>query len=187
MKKTLAISLCAAFPLMMPLAQAQTSSSASSPSAPAASTTPDGAGGAMPSTGGAAGSSTSSQSGSTSGTGNTGGSGGMSSAPGTSGAGAAPGNAPGTQEINGQSVKSDMMGESVYNEQDDKIGSVKDVVLDNNGKVSKVVIGAGGFLGMGEHDVAVPFDKITQSGDKLILQGYTKDQLKALPRATVTH
>jgi sporulation protein YlmC with PRC-barrel domain len=89
------------------------------------------------------------------------------------------------QQINGKSVKSDMMGEAVYNDNDDKVGSVKDVVLGSDGKVTNVVIGAGGFLGMGEHDVAVPFDKITRSNDKLILHGYTKDQLKALPRAEV--
>jgi sporulation protein YlmC with PRC-barrel domain len=188
MKKTLAFSLCAALPLMMSAAYGQTSPSSSpSPSSPASSTTPDGAGGAAPSASGSGGASTSPQSGGT---------GGMSTHNGTMGgaAPAGPGNAgaardkgPGTKEINGQSVKSDMMGESVYNDQDEKIGSIKDVVLDSNGKVTDIVIGAGGFLGMGEHDVAVPFSKVTQSGDKLILQGYTKDQLKALPRATVTH
>ncbi|CDM25148.1 hypothetical protein BN940_13496 [Castellaniella defragrans 65Phen] len=112
----------------------------------------------------------------------------MDAGPGTTGpagAGASGANSPAAQEISGKSVKSDMIGETVYNENDEKVGSVKDVVLDNGGKVTDVVIGAGGFLGMGEHDVAVPFNKVMRSDDKLILQGYTKDQLKALPRAKI--
>lgn len=90
-----------------------------------------------------------------------------------------------TEAIAGTSVKNKIIGEAVYNENDEKIGDVEDVVLDSNGQATTYVVGAGGFLGMGQHSVAVPFDKITQGNDKLLLQGYTKDQLKALPEVKV--
>jgi len=44
---------------------------------------------------------------------------------------------------------------NVYNAQNEKIGDIKELMLDKSGKVEDVVIGVGGFLGMGEHDVAV--------------------------------
>ncbi|WP_353146619.1 PRC-barrel domain-containing protein [Pollutimonas bauzanensis] len=90
-----------------------------------------------------------------------------------------------TEAVTGVSVKSAIMGKTVYNEKDEKVGEVTDVVLASDGKAAFFIIGAGGFLGLGSHDVAIPFDKVTQSNDKLLLQGYTKDQLKALPQVKV--
>jgi hypothetical protein len=48
----------------------------------------------------------------------------------------------------------------VYNEANEKIGEINDVILDKSGKADKVVLSVGGFLGMGERYVAVPFDQI---------------------------
>ncbi|SHI22651.1 PRC-barrel domain-containing protein [Pollutimonas bauzanensis] len=90
-----------------------------------------------------------------------------------------------TEAITGWSVKDKIMGKTVYNEKDEKVGEVSDVVLASDGKAAYFIVGAGGFLGMGAHDVAVPFEKINQADDKLILQGYTKEQLKALPQVKV--
>lgn len=90
-----------------------------------------------------------------------------------------------TEAITGWSVKDKIMGKTVYNEKNEKVGEITDVVLASDGKAAYFVIGAGGFLGMGSHDVAIPFDKVTQSDDKMTLQGYTKDQLKALPQVKV--
>jgi sporulation protein YlmC with PRC-barrel domain len=53
---------------------------------------------------------------------------------------------------------SKLAGVDVYNEQNEKIGDISDV--DKSGKASAVIIGVGGFLGMGEHLVLVPFDKV---------------------------
>lgn len=89
------------------------------------------------------------------------------------------------QAISGVSIKKSIMGKSVYNEGDEKIGDVSDVVLSSEGQAAYFIVGAGGFLGMGEHSVAIPYDEIQQSGDKMILPGYTKDQLKALPKVEV--
>jgi hypothetical protein len=52
---------------------------------------------------------------------------------------------------------SKLTGVNVYNENDEKIGDINEVLVDREGKAEAVVIGVGGFLGLGEHDVAVPF------------------------------
>ncbi|HWE78026.1 MAG TPA: PRC-barrel domain-containing protein [Pseudolabrys sp.] len=50
---------------------------------------------------------------------------------------------------------SKLIGLNVYDQQNQKIGDIKELLLDKDGKVAQVAIGVGGFLGMGEHDVAV--------------------------------
>src|SRR6185312_9649530 len=49
---------------------------------------------------------------------------------------------------------------NVYNAQNEKIGDIKELMLDKSGKIDSVAIGVGGFLGMGEHDVAVKFEQL---------------------------
>jgi hypothetical protein len=56
---------------------------------------------------------------------------------------------------------SKLAGVDVYNGANEKIGDIQDVILDRSGKVAYVILRVGGFLGMGEHDVAVTFDKLT--------------------------
>jgi sporulation protein YlmC with PRC-barrel domain len=55
---------------------------------------------------------------------------------------------------------SKLVGLSVYNDNNESLGSINDLLTDKNGSIKAVVIGVGGFLGVGEHLVAVPFDKI---------------------------
>jgi sporulation protein YlmC with PRC-barrel domain len=55
---------------------------------------------------------------------------------------------------------SKLMGLDVYNEANEKLGDVNELILDKDGKINAVVIGVGGFLGMGEHDIAVTMDKL---------------------------
>jgi sporulation protein YlmC with PRC-barrel domain len=55
---------------------------------------------------------------------------------------------------------SKLMGLDVYNQNNEKLGDVNEIILDKSGKVAAVVIGVGGFLGMGEHDIAVSMDKL---------------------------
>jgi sporulation protein YlmC with PRC-barrel domain len=81
----------------------------------------------------------------------------------------------------GWSAKKDIMGKAVYNDNNEKIGEVNDVIFSRNNSASFVVVGAGGFLGMGEHDVAVPLSRIKHENDKLILAGATKETLKKMP------
>jgi sporulation protein YlmC with PRC-barrel domain len=55
---------------------------------------------------------------------------------------------------------SKIVGLGVYNENNESVGSINDLLTDKNGNIKAVVIGVGGFLGVGEHLVAIPFDKI---------------------------
>lgn len=55
---------------------------------------------------------------------------------------------------------SKLIGLNVYDTQNEKIGDIKELMVDKDGKIEQVAIGVGGFLGMGEHDVAVPFDQV---------------------------
>jgi sporulation protein YlmC with PRC-barrel domain len=55
---------------------------------------------------------------------------------------------------------SKMIGLNVYNEQNEKLGDINEILLDKDGKVLGYVIGVGGFLGMGEHDIFVEPSKI---------------------------
>jgi sporulation protein YlmC with PRC-barrel domain len=55
---------------------------------------------------------------------------------------------------------SKIVGLNVYNDQNESIGSINDLLTDKNGSIKAVVIGVGGFLGVGAHLVAVGFDKI---------------------------
>ena len=55
---------------------------------------------------------------------------------------------------------SKVAGLNVYNEKNESIGAINDLLIDKSGNIKAVVLGVGGFLGMGEHLVAVPFDKI---------------------------
>jgi sporulation protein YlmC with PRC-barrel domain len=69
----------------------------------------------------------------------------------------------GSQEkmmLKGNWRASKLMGLDVYNDANDKLGEINELILDKNGKVNAVVIGVGGFLGMGEHDIAVSMDKL---------------------------
>ena len=71
--------------------------------------------------------------------------------------------------------------QSVYDPTEAKIGDVDDVLVDKQGKVTALIVGVGGFLGMGEKDVAVPFNaiKMAKKNDKWWLtMDATKDSLK---------
>jgi sporulation protein YlmC with PRC-barrel domain len=75
-----------------------------------------------------------------------------------------------------------LVGKAVRNPEGDKIGDIEAVYVTPSGQIDTVIIGVGGFLGMGERDVAVKWSdlKVTDNGDK-ITAAMTKDSLKALP------
>jgi sporulation protein YlmC with PRC-barrel domain len=60
----------------------------------------------------------------------------------------------------GQWRASKLIGVNVYNDNNEKIGDINELIVDKSGKVDNVVLGVGGFLGMGEHYVAVPMEKL---------------------------
>jgi sporulation protein YlmC with PRC-barrel domain len=55
---------------------------------------------------------------------------------------------------------SKLIGLNVYNDKNEKLGDINEILLDKSGKVEGVVIGVGGFLGMGEHDIKVDMSKL---------------------------
>ena len=83
---------------------------------------------------------------------------------------------------NGWSVKKSIMGKPIYNEKGDKIGSVDDLIIAPDKKLTYAIIGAGGFLGMGKHDVAIPVTQINEVNGKMELKGATKESLKQMPK-----
>jgi sporulation protein YlmC with PRC-barrel domain len=100
---------------------------------------------------------------------------------------------------------------NVYNTANEKVGEIDDVLIDKTGKAMAVVIDVGGFLGMGEHRVALKFADVTFSDTPRIkaaasatgstmnaatkakmypdhaVLNMTKDQLKALPQVSYSH
>ena len=74
--------------------------------------------------------------------------------------------------------------QSVYDPSDNKIGDVSDLLVQKDGKIVAAMVGVGGLLGVGEKDVAIPFDamKMMNKNNKIYLMvNATKDALKAAP------
>ena len=81
----------------------------------------------------------------------------------------------------GWSAKKQILGKPVYNDQDQRVGEVEDLLITPDKSLSYAIIGVGGFLGMGTYDVAIPVDQFQSSNGKIVLPGVTKDTLKAMP------
>jgi sporulation protein YlmC with PRC-barrel domain len=81
---------------------------------------------------------------------------------------------------------SKLMGLDVYNEANEKLGDVNELILDKNGKVLAVVVGVGGFLGMGEHDIAVSMDKLKFMEEPAKTAATTGDKTTTTTRETTT-
>lgn len=86
----------------------------------------------------------------------------------------------------GWSAKHDLLGKTVVNDKDDKIGKVDDLIISpskdgTTPAASFAIIGVGGFLGIGKRDVAIPTGQLKINNKQLTLPGATKDAVKALP------
>ncbi|WP_342712461.1 PRC-barrel domain-containing protein [Bradyrhizobium sp. B124] len=66
---------------------------------------------------------------------------------------------------------SKVVGLSVYNDKNESVGSINDLLMDKGGAIKAVVIGVGGFLGVGEHLVAVPLDKVKFASEPVAYTG----------------
>jgi sporulation protein YlmC with PRC-barrel domain len=82
----------------------------------------------------------------------------------------------------GWSAKKQILGENVYNEVGDKVGEINDLIVTPTKALSYAIVGVGGFLGVGEHEIAVPVDRLKQVKGQIVLPGATKDALKAAPK-----
>jgi PRC-barrel domain len=84
--------------------------------------------------------------------------------------------------ISGWSVQRQLLWQPVYNDQDEKIGKIEDIILNKERTASYAIVSIGGFLGLGAHDAAIPAGQLQLKNDRLVLPGATKDQLRAMPR-----
>ena len=81
-------------------------------------------------------------------------------------------------------LASDYYDQNVYDPQDNKIGKVQDILIAKDGKVIGVMLGVGGLLGLGEKNVAVPFDAlkvVEKNNRKYLAMDATKESLEAAP------
>ena len=82
----------------------------------------------------------------------------------------------------GWSAKKQILGKSVYNNVGEKVGDINDLIVTPDKAVSYAIVGVGGFLSVGEHEIAVPVGQLKQLEGKIVLPGATKDTLKAAPK-----
>jgi len=83
----------------------------------------------------------------------------------------APAGASDTSSYQGNWRASKLVGLSVYNDNNESLGSINDLLTDKSGNIKAVVIGVGGFLGVGEHLVAVPLEKIKFVNEPVVYAG----------------
>ena len=81
----------------------------------------------------------------------------------------------------GWSAEKSILGKTVFNENAEAIGKVKDLIIEPNRNVSYLIIAVGGFVGIGRHSVAVESSQIMMLDDRLVMQGATKAALTAMP------
>ena len=79
---------------------------------------------------------------------------------------------------------SKVVGLAVYNDNNDSVGTINDLLMDKSGNIKAVVLGVGGFLGVGEHLVAVPFDKVKFVDTRVPSTAATSSNSPASPTTT---
>jgi hypothetical protein len=90
----------------------------------------------------------------------------------------------------GQWLASQFIGQSVTNAAGETIGDINDVLFDKSGRAANVVIGVGGFLGIGEKSVAIPYDQLTitadPTGKRVVTAPLSKERLQSAPEFKAT-
>jgi len=85
-------------------------------------------------------------------------------------------------------LASNIIGSTVYSQDDQSIGDINDIILSPEGQPSQVIVGVGGFLGLGEKDVILDMSKLkiaaTESGKVKIVVQTTPEELKNMPAFT---
>ncbi len=76
---------------------------------------------------------------------------------------------------------SKVIGATVYNDAKAKIGTIHDLIIEGGDKLLFGVISVGGFLGVGDRLVAVPYQALQIQPDKVVLSGVTKAELEKAP------
>ncbi|MEA2840369.1 MAG: hypothetical protein QOF41_1699 [Methylobacteriaceae bacterium] len=95
-----------------------------------------------------------------------------------------PTNSPAVPSSATQWLASNVYGQSVYDKNEQKIGDLTDMIVDKDGQIKSAIIGVGGFLGVGQKDVEIPFTDLrmmTRNGKNWLALDRTKDQLQSAP------
>jgi hypothetical protein len=87
----------------------------------------------------------------------------------------------------GWSAKRQVLGAPVYNDLNERIGNVDDIIVAPNKAISYAIVNAGGFLQVTKHAVAVPVSQLKLVEGKLVLPRATRDALKASPEFEYAH
>ena len=74
-----------------------------------------------------------------------------------------------------------VVGSTVINEGDENVGTVDDLILTHDEKVSFAILSVGGFLGMGTRYVVVPYAALETHDKRMLLRNATKESLRNLP------
>jgi PRC-barrel domain len=87
--------------------------------------------------------------------------------------------------IHGFSARRHLLGQEVHNADGDLIGKIEDLILANR-SVSHVILGVGGFLGVGAYFVAIPVADFTRRHQLIVLRHASKEAIRALPQFEYT-
>src|SRR5919199_3127197 len=92
------------------------------------------------------------------------------------------------QHIRDDQVRaSKFIGSNVYDKDNNKVGDINDVILDPDGKVAEVIVGIGGFLGIGEKNVALKMSDLKRGQDNKLMLDKSKDELKQMASFDLTY
>ena len=86
-----------------------------------------------------------------------------------------------TAVAEGYSVQNSVLRQPVYNDDDQRIGTINDLIIDPAGSASLVIIGTGRFIGSARHDVAIHVGHLTSRNGRFVLEGASKEAIRALP------
>ncbi len=81
---------------------------------------------------------------------------------------------------------SKVVGSKLYNDANENVGTIDDLIVTPGEKVPYAILSVGGFLGMGTKFVAVPFSSLVVRDKKMVLPGVTRESLKSLPEYNYT-
>src|SRR4249920_1464547 len=90
-----------------------------------------------------------------------------------------------SESFQGDWRASKVVGLSIYNDKNESVGSISDLLMEKSGNIKAVVLGVGGFLGVGEHLVAIPLDKIKFVNEPVAYVG-TAGEPHSRPASTTT-
>ena len=81
----------------------------------------------------------------------------------------------------GWSAKRQILGQAVYNDNNERVGKIDDMIVSKEKSVSYAIVNTSTFLALEKHDIAVPVSRFKLKDGKMVLAGATKEALKSYP------